>query len=161
MKKLAALTLIGFVTFVCATFFPADNVNWTMPDEVQAVANITVSGNPGALIVNFAIAGFEPSSELDATSTYDVSNDAGTMKIVGSLDSAMPSATLLLANLTAPTGASSAGWQTLSTSPIDLVTSIGILDESALSISYRFHAPVAAGIIASAQKTVTLTISAQ
>jgi hypothetical protein len=61
--------------------------------------------------------------------------------------------------LTAPTGGSSAGQVLLSATAQDLVTGISTLAESGLTISYEFSADAAAGVIASAQKTVTFTVA--
>jgi hypothetical protein len=160
MNKLTAILILSLLGHVFGAPASAEGENRN-PYRAQAATDISVSGNPGALIVNSAIAGFDPSWETDASTNYSISNDGATIKIIGSIDGAMPANTQLQINLTAPSGASSTGWRDLSASPSDLVTSIDVVDESGLIITYRLFAPAAAGIIASAQKTVTLTIAAQ
>ncbi|MCK5644885.1 MAG: hypothetical protein KAJ19_29060 [Gammaproteobacteria bacterium] len=160
MKRLSVLLIISFLTQIYGNAAFAEGKK-RIPYRNPAATNISVSGNPGTLNISFAIAGFEPFSETDATTTYDISNDGSTVKITGSLNSAVPANTQLLLSLAAPTGATSTGWQYLTTSPSNLVTSIGTLDESGLTITYRFFAPTSAGIIASSQRTVTLTVADQ
>ncbi len=71
----------------------------------------------------------------------------------------MPSGVTLQVELTAPTGATSAGTVTLTGTAADLVTGISTLNESEKAITYTLSATSAAGIVESASKTVTFTIS--
>jgi len=158
MKKLVALFVIGFVAVVCGNAF-AQTATQTVTYEVQAINEISVSGNPGALIVSSATAGSEPTAATDATTTYAITTNGSSKKITGSINTAMPANTSLSVTLAAPTGGSSAGAVALTASAQDLVTAISTLAESALSISYSFSADAAAGVIASAQKTVTFTVA--
>ena len=48
---------------------------------------------------------------------------------------------------------------TLSTTVEDLVTGISAVAESGLTITYTLSATIAAGVVAQAQKTVTLTLT--
>ena len=66
---------------------------------------------------------------------------------------------VLKANLAAPTGGTSAGDVTLSNVAADVVTAITKRAETAKTITYTLSATVAAGVVASAQKTVTLTLT--
>ena len=66
----------------------------------------------------------------------------------------------LQVNLGAPTGGSSSGDVTLSTTAADLVTGITQRAESGLTVSYTLSATVAAGVVASDTRTVTLTLTA-
>ena len=159
MKKLVAFGMVVLLVGVFGIAYSADNVNQTVTYEVQAVNEIDVSGNPGALIVSSATAGSEPSAATDATTSYSITTNGSNKKITGILDSAMPTNTSLGVTLTAPTGGSSAGQVTLSATAQDLVTGISTLAESGLTISYEFSANAAAGVIASAQKTVTFTVA--
>ena len=61
MKKLVALIVIGFVLVIGSNAF-AQTANQTVTYEVQAINEISVSGNPGALIVSSATAGSEPTA---------------------------------------------------------------------------------------------------
>ena len=72
----------------------------------------------------------------------------------------MPSGVTLSASLAAPTGATSVGPVALTGTAQDLVTGIATLNESGKVITYNLSATSAAGVVASASKTVTLTITA-
>jgi len=72
----------------------------------------------------------------------------------------MPAGITLTIDLVAPTGGTSAGDVSLSTVAADAVTGISTLAESSKMIAYKLSATIAAGVVASASKTVTLTITA-
>lgn len=159
MKKLITLVSIALILGLFANAYSADNDSQTVTFEVQAISEITVSGNPGPLVISTATAGSEPVAATDATTTYSVTTNGTNKRITGSIDTAMPANTSLLVTLTAPTGGSGAGQVILSTTAQDLVTGISTLAESALPISYEFTADAAAGVVASSTKTVTLTVA--
>ena len=159
MKKLIILASMALLLGLFASAYAADNTSQTVTYEVQAINEITVSGNPGALVISTATAGSEPDAATDATTSYSVTTNGTNKRITGSIDTAMPANTALLVSLTAPTGGSSAGQVTLSTTAQDLVTGISTLAESGLTISYEFTANAAAGVVASSTKTVTLTVA--
>ena len=159
MKKLITLVSIALIFGLYMNAYSADNVAQTVTYEVQAINEITVSGNPGALVISTATAGSQPTAATDATTSYSITTNGTNKKITGSIDTAMPANTSLLVTLTAPTGGSSAGQVTLSTTAQDLVTGISTLAESGLTISYEFTADAAAGVVASSTKTVTLTVA--
>ena len=159
MKKLIALVSVALIFGLYMNAYSADNVTQTVTYEVQAINEITVSGNPGALVISTATAGSQPTAATDATTSYSVTTNGTNKKITGSIDTAMPANTSLLVTLTAPTGGSSAGQVALSTTAQDLVTGISTLAESGLTISYEFTADAAAGVVASSTKTVTLTVA--
>jgi hypothetical protein len=159
MKKLVALGLATLLLSVSSLAFAGDSANQTVTYEVQAINEISVSGNPGALTVSAATAGSEPTAATDATTTYSITTNGSNKKITGILNTAMPANTALKVTLTAPTGGTSAGQVSLSASAQDLVTGISAVAQSAVGISYEFSATIAAGVVSSAQKTVTLTIA--
>jgi hypothetical protein len=158
MKKILVLAAIVISIGLSSPAFAADNSAQTITYEVQSINEIAVSGNPGALVVNTAVAGSQPTAATDATTTYSITTNSSFKKITGMLSAAMPANTALRLTLTAPTGASSAGQVTLTASAQDLVTGISTLAEGGLGISYEFSATLSAGIISSAQRTVTLTV---
>ena len=125
---------------------------------------VSVSGDPGMLIVNSAMAGSNPNPVNDASSTYGFNiNSSGQHKISGAINSAMPPNTSLTVTLEAPPGAGSysAGPVTLSVTPQVLVGGlISGLNQVGLGITYEFSASVAAGIVSSS-KTVTFTITSE
>jgi len=158
MKKLIVLMMIGFVLMICGNA-SAQTANQTVTYEVQAINVISVSGNPGALIVSTATAGAEPTAATDATTSYSITTNGSNKKITGSINTAMPANTSLSVTLTAPPGGTSVGAVALTATDQDLVTSISTLAQSGLTISYSFSATIAAGVVASAQKTVTFTVA--
>lgn len=158
MKRFFVLGLVLLVGML-GSGFAADNVNQTVTYQVSSIDEISVSGNPSALIVNTADPGSQPTAATDASTSYSITTNNSSRKITGAINSAMPANTSLKVTLAAPTGGSSAGQVTLSTTDQDLVTGISTLAESGQSISYEFSATLAAGIISSSQRTVTLTIA--
>jgi hypothetical protein len=159
MKKLVMFGMVALVVVACGIAYGASSVNQTVTYQVTAVNEISVSGNPSALIVNSATAGSEPDAASDNSTTYAITTNESSKKITGAINSVMPDNTSLKVTLGAPTGGTSAGQVTLSTSAQDLVTGISTLAESGKSISYVFSATSAAGVVSSASKTVTLTVA--
>ena len=123
--------------------------------------DITASGNPGSLIISSATAGSALAPVSDATTTYNIDITSGTTKITGEINTAMPANTTLKIILAAPTGATSLGMVALSATAQNLVIGIANLtSQNGLGISYEFDASVNAGVVSSAAKTVTFTITA-
>ena len=82
------------------------------------------------------------------------------MKIVAQLESDMPPGTSFIIQVGSPTGGSSSGEKTLSsTNTTVVVTGIGRVAEEELGITYRFSATVAAGIIPQTTNIVTFTLT--
>lgn len=159
MKRiLVAAILTVALAAVSGPALGSSSSTQTVTYEVQAINEISVSGNPAPLIVSAATAGSQPNSVTDATTTYAVTTNESNKKITGAIDTAMPSGVTLTVNLAAPTGANSAGAVTLTALAADLVTGISTLAESGLTITYTLSATVTAGVVASANKTVTFTI---
>ncbi|MCX5752588.1 MAG: hypothetical protein NTW97_02945 [Candidatus Krumholzibacteria bacterium] len=159
MRKLFVLAMVALSAVAAGNACAADNAPQTITYQVSAINEITVSGNPGALIVVTAVPGAQPTAVTDATTTYAITTNIATKKITGAINTAMPANTSLKVTLVAPTGGTSSGQVTLTASAQDLVTGITTLAESGLGISYNFSATLAAGVVASAQKTMTLTVA--
>jgi hypothetical protein len=160
IKSIAtALLVVGFLT-LAEHAVAGDTATQTVTFAVSAINELSVSGNPGSLIVSTATAGTAPDVVTDSTTSYAITTNETGRKITGAIDTPMPSGVTLAVNLAAPTGASSAGLTTLGTSAMDLVTGISTLNDSSKSITYSLSATSAAGVVPSASKTVTLTITA-
>jgi hypothetical protein len=153
----AALVLAGLGATAA---YAGNSAQQTVTYEVQAINELSVSSPTVSLTVNSATAGQAPNVATDATTTYSITTNETGRKITGAINSNMPSGVTLSVTLGAPTGASSAGKQALSTTAVDLVTGISTLNETGKSIGYELAATSAAGVVASASKTVTLTITA-
>jgi hypothetical protein len=159
VKKLVASATIALILGVCGTVFAATSATQQVTYQVSSINAISVSGNPGALIISTAVAGYQPAAVVDASTTYAITTNGSDKRITGVLNSAMPSNTALKATVTAPASGTSDGQVTLTASALNLVTGIGAVAQSGMTISYEFSATVASGIISSAQRTVTLTLA--
>jgi hypothetical protein len=153
----AALIITGFGA---GAAFAGPATTQTVTYAVSAINEISVSGNPGALTVAMATAGSAPNAVTDATTTYAITTTEVTRKITGAINTDMPAGVTLSVTLAAPAGATSAGKKALTSVATDLVTAISKLNESAKTITYELSATSAAGVVPSATKTVTLTITA-
>jgi len=151
-RILATLALLG-----AATAASAQTATQTVTFQVDAINQIAFSGSP-SLVVNSATAGSNPTASTSAASWAVTTNQTGS-KITASIGSNMPAGLTLSVNLAAPAGASSAGAQSLSTVAVDLVTTITMLAQGALGVTYTLDATAAAGVVASTSRTVTYTIT--
>ena len=146
MKTARALLL-------CAALLP-------LGGRAVGAQTLGVSGNPGLLRISTAIAGAEPIAVTNAASTYTVTTPGGnrTYKITAQVNAAMPVGVVLSATLAPPTRAVSAGAVALDLTPRDVVTAIPRNTNSTQIITYQFSATVAAGVIPSSNRIVTLTL---
>ena len=130
-----------------------------MFSQRAAAQSISVSGNPSAMVITTAAAGSSPTGVSNSATTYSVTNlTLFPKKITAQLNSAMPAGVTLKITLAAPSGATSLGAVTLTTTPQDVVQNIGLGTFSNLTITYQLSATTAAGVVAAASKTVTLTL---
>lgn len=157
--NLAIFAAIGASFAVPA--FAASSATQTVTYAVSAINELAVSSPTVSLTVNSAVAGSAPTSASDATTTYAVTTNETARKITGAINTSMPTGVTLSVGLAAPSGALSAGLQPLSTTAVDLVTSMETVNDPSKVISYQLAATSAAGVVASAAKTVTLTITAE
>lgn len=119
--------------------------------------SISISGNPQTLVINTAIAGSDPTSVTDTSTTYSWGTLLGT-KIIGKINSNMPSGVTLKVKLDSSEG-SSQGFVTMTTTNTTLVSSLPILNEgNGLTISYQLSATKNAAPVTNATRTLTLTI---
>ncbi|HKP75602.1 MAG TPA: hypothetical protein VJT67_08670, partial [Longimicrobiaceae bacterium] len=106
--------------------------------EVQAVSQLSFSGSP-ALVIAAATAGSAPTS-VSANATYAVTTNETDRKITAQIDSDMPAGVDLTVSLAAPSGGTSAGAVSLSTTAHDVVTGISTLNASGLGVTYSLSA---------------------
>ena len=149
---------VPFILIVSVAF-AAESANQIVTFSVSVINEIAVSGNPSAMVVSAATAGSQPNEVADTSTTYSISSNGSNMKITGAIDTAMPSGVTLKINLAAPTGGSSAGNVSLGVNPSDLVSGTTKVAESGKAITYKLNAAVSAGVVVSANKTVTLTLT--
>jgi len=153
------LVVVGLFLLCATAAFAGNTATQTVTYEVTAINEISVSGNPGALTVSTSTAGSAPNLVSDTSTTYNVTTNGTGKKITGAINTNMPANVTLQINLVAPAGGSSTGDTTLSSEAADLVTGITKLSEGTLGITYKLSATAAAGIVGSATKTVTLTLT--
>ena len=125
---------------------------------VNAINQIAFVGAP-SMTITTAVAGSAPTSVTDATSSWAVTTNQTGAKISASIPLAMPVGLTLSATLAAPAGAATAGIKALGTSAVDMVTGITKLAQSAMLVTYQLDATPAAGVIATATRVVTYTIT--
>jgi hypothetical protein len=130
----------------------------TVTFAVNAINQIAFVGAP-SLTITTAVAGSAPTSVTDATASWAVTTNQTGAKITASIPTAMPAGLTLSANLSAPAGAASASYLPLGTTAVDLVTGITKLAQGALGVSYKLDATAAAGVVPSATRVVTYTIT--
>ena len=122
---------------------------------------IAVSGNPAALKITAAIAGSQPTSISNSVTTYTVvtPNPANrTYKITAQLNAPMPANVTLTVTLAAPAGGTSVGPVDLDMTARDVVTGIPRQTNSTQGITYQLSATVLAGVVASTNRNVLLTV---
>jgi hypothetical protein len=126
-------------------------------------SSLTVSnGSEGPLTITTAVAGSAPMSVVGSATTYHVIHPVGSgglARITMRLDTAMPAGTTLFVTLAAPPGATSLGQIALTTVDQDVVIDVPEgTDTAGLTITYRFAATAAAGVVPSQSRTVTLDV---
>jgi hypothetical protein len=153
-RFLTALALIACTTSTAMAQTATQTVNF----QVDAINQIAFTGSP-SLVVNTATAGSNPTATNNSTATWAVTTNQNGAKITASIGSNMPAGLTLEVSLAAPAGASSAGLQALSTTAVDVVTSITRLAQGSLGVTYTLTATAAAGVVSSTSRTVTYTIT--
>ena len=120
---------------------------------------ISVVGNPAGMTVTDAVPGFEP-APLSASTSYSITTNQPNkiFKVTAQLNTNMPADLTLTATMTVPSGATSTGTQSLSTTPADLITGITRNTTFSGTITYQFVATAAAGVVTAQTRGVTLTI---
>jgi hypothetical protein len=153
----AGRILSAMALMVAATSAASAQVTQVVTFQVNAINQIAFSGSP-SLLINTATAGSAPTSATANASWAVTSNQSGA-KITASINSAMPAGLTLSANLSAPTGGTSAGSSALGTTAVDVVTGITKVAEGSLGVVYSLDATPAAGVQSSTTRTVTYTIT--
>ena len=154
-RRLAAAAVL---VVVAAPVAQAQTASQTVTFAVNAIYQIAFVGAP-SLTITTATAGSAPTSVTDAvTATWAVTTNQTGAKITASIP-AMPAGLTLSASLAAPAAATSAGFLALSATAVDLVTGITKLAQGALGVSYKLDATPAAGVVTSATRLVTYTIT--
>ncbi|HVZ48777.1 MAG TPA: hypothetical protein VG916_08345 [Gemmatimonadaceae bacterium] len=157
MKNTSRFLAAAAVALV-ASAAQAQTATQTVTFQVDAINQLSVSGTP-SLSITTATAGSAPTTVTSTGNTWAVTTNQSTAKVTASIASAMPTGLTLSAQMSAPSGATSTGLKSLSTTAVDMVTGITKLNASGLSLSYQLDATAAAGVVASSTRVVTFTIT--
>ena len=158
MKKSAFITIGALVAFAAVNTASAQSATQTVTFQVTAINQIAVTGTP-SLVINSASAGSAPTAVLSSGNTWSVTTNQTGASITASIPTAMPTGVTLSANLTAPSGATSTGLTALTTTAVNVVTGITKQNASGLALGYQLDATAAAGVVSSATRVVTFTIT--
>lgn len=164
MKKYLVFILAALLVFGLGSVAWAQDptATQTVTYEVTAINEISVSPETVSLKVDTATAGSQPTDATDDSTTYAITTNGTGKVITGAIDTAMPEGLTLEVNLAAPSVGESVGGVDISsatTTAVDLVTAIGPVAQEGLTITYTLSATVAAGVVTSAEKTVTFTLT--
>src|SRR5919202_4428721 len=109
MKGLPCTIALVVLVLGLAGRATAQTATQTVTYEVQAINQISVSGNPSALVVSSATAGSAPTSATNNSTTWAVTTNETNKKVTAAINSNMPTGLTLSASLAAPSGGTSAG----------------------------------------------------
>jgi hypothetical protein len=153
------LLSVAFAIGLASAAMAGNSDTITVNYAVSAINEINIDGASVSLTVSTTTAGANPDQASDST-TYDITTNcaANAKKITGAIGSDMGSGLTLKANMTAPTGGSSAGATALSSVAANLVTLIDAVAEANIALAFTLDATAAAGVVSSSSKTCTLTI---
>jgi hypothetical protein len=129
----------------------------TVTYTISAVTLVEVAGDVSLTINDVNSVGGGLKDDTDST-TYAITNNAGSKKLVGKINTAMPTSTTLTVTAGAPSSGASAGPVTLTANNQDLVNAIGAVDQTGVSLSFTLAATVDAALVSNASKTLTLTV---
>ncbi len=160
MKKLflilVSLLLVVGTSEVWAQMSNQDQQNVTI--EIRPINFLKVSGNPQTLVIDSVDPDtLEPLPATDSSTTYMVVTNQTNKKIVGSINSDLPSGVELKINLQAPSGATSLGHVSLKTGAEDLVRGISKQLSGLRQIQYTAEATADVGP-QTIQRTVMLVL---
>jgi len=121
---------------------------------------LSVSGSPGLLRISNAVAGSEPISVSNSSTTYTITtpNPNRLYNLTARLNAPMPPGITLSGTFAAPPGATSLGAIALDATARNVVTNIPRRIDATLGISYELSALVTAGVVPNGSRTITLTI---
>ncbi len=120
--------------------------------SVNPIISVSISGNPGSLVVAGGTA------STDTSTTYQVTTNMQAQNIYAMIDSTLPPGVALLLELQSPTTGTSEGPVSLTTSPQVLVSGVSTCFETDLMITYTLTASINASPATALSRIVTYTI---
>jgi hypothetical protein len=165
---------IGFVTTITSLRFllclcfclpfgalaQTNAVSQSVTVEVKPITQIAVSGNPGPMFVTDMGSGSGVLTVSDNSTKYSMLTNLENMKIVASINGAMPQGTRLMVKMETSAGQSN-GFVDVSnaSAPVDVVTGISKGSDRNQSITYAFAADPSVTQMSSDSRVVTLTLT--
>ena len=136
------------------------SVSQTVTVEVRPLTQIAVTGNPGPLFVTDMGSGSDALTVSDNSTKYSMLTNLENMKIVASINGAMPHGTRLMVKLETSSGLSN-GFVDVSnaSAPVDVVTGISKGSDRNQSITYAFAADPSVTQVNTDSRIVTLTLT--
>jgi hypothetical protein len=165
MKKSIIILGVAILSLALVqSSFAQATATQTVSLAVNAVYKIATSGNPGAMTITNGTAGTNAlTSVSDGSTKYSITqNFASTVKITANLDAAMAAGYTLQLDLASTKGTSAGAVDISATTPasaVDVVTNIATGADANQTITYTFGANADAGVLASTNKVVTLTLT--
>ncbi len=136
------------------------SVTQTLTVEVKPITKIAVNGNPGVMLINDLSGSSDVLTVSDNNSKYSMMTNLENMKIVASINGAMPSGTHLLLKLESSKGLSDGVVDVSSAmSPVEVVSGLGKGSDLNQTITYTFAADASVGQISTDSRVVTLTLT--
>jgi len=151
---------LGVVVLMGSKAFAASSANQTVNFGINGFQEISVAGAP-SLIIDTTVAGENPTSVSDASSTYSFTTNKANRKITGVINTAMPEGLTLSVAMAAPGSTwTSAGEKNLGIVAVDLASgNKGLAKDKTLT--YTLYAtPNAEEVSGSKIVTYTLTVNA-
>jgi hypothetical protein len=158
MKKFIIITAALIMSF-SGISFAAGNDATTINYSVAAINELNIDDDTLNVAVDTGVAGEQPLPDM-IEGTYDLTTNctADSKKITAQINSNMPSGTTLMLGIEAATGASSSS-PNLSSTVQDCMVMIDATAQANLRFNLNLQATVSAGVISSAGKTLTLTLT--
>jgi hypothetical protein len=145
----------------CTAVAAAAVVAFTISGKVGAQGPISVSGNPATMRITTAVAGAQPNSVIDASTTYSSDGKQNNRHIVAQLNAPMPTGVTLMVTLDVPAGATSVPNVVLGTTAQTVAINIDQVKKGFTNqITYTLSATPAAGVVPLQSRQVTLTLIA-
>ena len=120
---------------------------------------LSTAGTP-TLRVSSAVAGSAPTVVSVSTTTisYTTPNGGPGLRLQANVASALPAGVTLEISVTAPSGSTSSGFVTMSTSYANLTAGIPKNSSGTLTVTHRLTATSAAGVLGPATRTVNFRL---
>jgi len=157
-QKILTMALLTGLFPLC--LYAGNSDTTSVSFDIQAINELSVNNASVTLTISSALAGSQPNNATTSAS-YNITTNctANSKKITGAINSDMPSNVSLQVQLAVPSGATSLNYVSMSTSAADVVTGIDASAAPNLQIDFKMTAEVSAGVVTTATRTLTLTLT--